>query len=330
MDTIRNSIDITIRPFAPTASDYAAIVAIHNAIFPEYATSEAELRHHDEHYAARQFVLHRYVAINATGRLVGRAQYHEMPGAADRFWFILQVDPEHQKRGIGSRLWEHALAELRQRGAQLIQGMVREYHTDAIAFAERRGCYEVGRAWESRINPQAFDPAPFQPYLDRAQTAGIVLTTLAEEKLHDSNWLRKAYDLQMALQADEPSPNPFTPLPLEDFVREEIDAPYALHDAYFLAKDGERWIGQSVLGQHIQGPFPLFQSLTGTLRAYRGRGIATALKLQALRYAKIHGFTMLKTFNDITNQPMLAINTKLGFVRQPAAMRMEKRLNRAE
>jgi len=36
-----------------------------------------------------------------------------------------------------------------------------------------------------------------------------------------------------------------------------------------------------------------------------------------IQYAQRHGFREIRTFNSSLNAAMLAINTKLGFVRQP-------------
>jgi len=52
---------------------------------------------------------------------------------------------------------------------------------------------------------------------------------------------------------------------------------------------------------------------TGVARAYRGRRIATALKVRAIRAARRRGVPMLETENHADNHPMLAINRKLGY-----------------
>jgi GNAT superfamily N-acetyltransferase len=62
---------------------------------------------------------------------------------------------------------------------------------------------------------------------------------------------------------------------------------------------------------------------TGTLRAYRGRGLGLAVKLASIHWAAAHGATMMATHNDETNAPMLAINRRLGYA--PAGRRVEWR-----
>ena len=60
---------------------------------------------------------------------------------------------------------------------------------------------------------------------------------------------------------------------------------------------------------------------TGTRRAYRGRGLALAVKLASIRWAGANGITQMVTYNDATNAPMLAVNRRLGYL--PAGRQVE-------
>ncbi|MGZ4335323.1 MAG: N-acetyltransferase family protein, partial [Gaiellaceae bacterium] len=48
-------------------------------------------------------------------------------------------------------------------------------------------------------------------------------------------------------------------------------------------------------------------------RDRRGRGLAYAVKLATLRRARDAGLRTMLASNDLENEPMLAVNRKLGF-----------------
>jgi hypothetical protein len=59
-----------------------------------------------------------------------------------------------------------------------------------------------------------------------------------------------------------------------------------LPDACFIALAGATFIGYSNLSMGEEG---FNTEMTGMLPAYRGRGVATLLKLAGIRYAQAHG-----------------------------------------
>ncbi len=56
-----------------------------------------------------------------------------------------------------------------------------------------------------------------------------------------------------------------------------------------------------------------YSAFAGTLRAYRGRGLARLAKLGVMRRLAELEVTLALTENDETNAPMLAINQRLGY-----------------
>ncbi|HEY3146685.1 MAG TPA: GNAT family N-acetyltransferase, partial [Dongiaceae bacterium] len=107
-------------------------------------------------------------------------------------------------------------------------------------------------------------------------------------------------------------------LPFEDWLGYE-EHPSKIHEGYFVALDVGQPIGVSSLWRALDEPDLLRTGLTGVRRAYRRRGIAFALKLRALEFARAQpGIRRVITDNESTNQPMLAINEALGFAKQPA------------
>jgi GNAT superfamily N-acetyltransferase len=56
-----------------------------------------------------------------------------------------------------------------------------------------------------------------------------------------------------------------------------------------------------------------WHDMTAVLPAYRGRGIAKALKRATIAWAIDNGLVVLETGNDVENAPMRAVNLGLGY-----------------
>ena len=110
---------------------------------------------------------------------------------------------------------------------------------------------------------------------------------------------------------------------LEQFASEEVHHPKFLPDTCFIAVKDHEFIGYSNLSATDEG---FSTEMTGVLRAYRGGGVATLLKLYGIQHAQMHGNQRLWTVNDAVNTAVLAINQKLGFVLAGARLRFTKRI----
>jgi len=108
--------------------------------------------------------------------------------------------------------------------------------------------------------------------------------------------------------------------PFEDFVKSVIERPEWRPDLHVIAaKDGE-WIGKCHVVPKLEFPTVGMQWLTGVLKAHRGHGVATALKVAAYRHARAAGVLVMTTENNADNAPMLAINRKFGFIPEPSVV----------
>lgn len=310
----------TIRPFR--AGDYPQIAAIANAVTPAHPNTPEELRYWDEHRDA-QYHFQRHV-VECGDKLVGFGQFGHIADAFHPRKFFLEVviHPEHQRQGIGSALYEHLQAVMAPFDPLALRSGVREDRVEAVRFAARRGFVEDMRGWESRLDVGAFDPTPFADAIERVAIQGIRIATLREAQ-QTPGWELKLYGLLCELERDVPSPEPYTAPSFESFRAQHVESPGLLPDGYFIAVDDDAWVGVSALWAS-QASADLGIGLTAVLRRYRRRGIATALKLRAIDYAKSIGAPVIRTWNESNNRPMLAINARLGFVRQVAWLNLVK------
>lgn len=308
---------IQIREF--TADDYSAIAEIGNALYPDYRYSADEIRYDDEHFDRTKYLLKRYVA-EVDRRVVGYAEYNHMPHMfhPQKFWLYVGVHPDFQRRGIGRALYESIVSDLLALKVIRAFASAREDYPRSLAFLQKNGFAETRRTWESRLAVQTLDLKKFSHYLGKFASHGLTLSSLADERQRDPDCLRKLHELFVTIMEDVPHPDQYTPVDFEHFLRYNVEHPDAIAEGYLIAKDGEKYIGLSNLRLSKDEPKDLYQGLTGVRREYRGKGVAMALKLKTIEYARAHGYDVIKTWNDSTNEGMLAINVKLGFVRQPA------------
>lgn len=307
---------VTLRPY--TDGDLPAVIEIVNRIFPDEPRSLETARHEEKMWDASKFFRHRLVAVEENGQVVGRGNLTHLPWQfqADKYGLWLDVDPAHQRQGVGTMLYDALLAVAQERKAVLLRAGAKESLPHSHAFLQHRGFEEIQRAWDSHLDVEQFDLVPFASAEPRVEQQGVVMTTLAAEGKDDERVLRGVYALDKAGSADEPAYEPITPAPYEIFLL-DLAAPNALPEAYFLAKDGDRYVGLSALWKNLALPHVLQQGFTCVLPEYRGRGIAMALKIRGVRYAKEHGYKEIRTGNNTRNRPMLRINEAMGFVKQP-------------
>lgn len=322
---VDNQLAITIRPFEER--DYPAVTAMFNAVFDDYPFSEEEQRHDDARYDGTKLLLRRVVAETPDGGIIGAGEFHHARDMYDphKFHVGVAVHPDHRRSGLGGRLYETVIDALRPFEPVVLWGFTRETWPEGIRFGTHRGFQEIRRAWESRLDVASFDPTPFQHRADVA-LQGLTVTTLAEEKHTNPNWLQDVYALHQELAADVPRPDTFTPQTLDQYTQGVLENPGHLDEAHFMVKDGSRYVGESFMFTSAELADILYQALTATRREYRGRGIAFAVKLSTIAFARRFGAREIRTWNDTLNEPMLRINVKLGFVRQPAWITLEKRI----
>jgi len=321
-----DQVSVTLRPFAE--SDYPTFAAIANESYPDYGWTLEELRHWDADWQPEGFFQRRIIAEDR-GVPVGLSQIVHSRGqfVPENYNLDVIVRPSARRRGIGLALYQDAEDVLRGRRAHWARNGVKGSFAESVAFAQKIGAVELKRDWESRLDLASFDRVPFANGPERVAAAGVRVTTLADEMKTDVDAVRKAYELHAQARIDVPGLDPATPSPYERFEEEVLRAPYALPSAYFIAIRAGRYVGESALGKEGTDPGVIQQHLTAVLRDERGKGIAMALKLKTVDYARAHGFHQIRTWNDSLNRPMLAINEALGFVKEPAWITFGKDLS---
>ncbi|HEX7023169.1 MAG TPA: GNAT family N-acetyltransferase, partial [Trueperaceae bacterium] len=282
-----------IRPFEP--GDYPAFVELLNALRPEHRLSEHELREDDEALPVGH-VLERWLA-EQDGRLAGSGAFGHNEDAfhPQRFWLRVGVRPSCIGRGVGSRLYQRLMSRLESRDVISVTTKARVDERVKIRFFERRGFVEVMREFESRLDVAACDLAPYDGLVPALQAQGIEVRTLAQ-LARDPRYRQKIYQLHTALDADVPAVAPYTPPSYATFARHHFDSPRLIRESFFVAVLCDEFIGMSELWRSQADPY-LHTGLTGVLPAFRRRGVALAMKVAGIRFAREHGYPEIRTEN---------------------------------
>jgi GNAT superfamily N-acetyltransferase len=321
----QRTLSLEMREFDPT--DYPRLLEIYNANYPDYARSVVEWRSRDETVDRSKYYWQRYSFLERKA-IVGFGDVSHVTDMFHpyKFWITILVDPSSQGRGVGSSIYERLSGELGKLSAVAAWAGSKEDLPRLTEFYQKRGFAEKLKAWESRLDLRTMDPARFRDYSEKVLRQGITITNLAAERDKDQDPLRKLHELVQLISADMPSPSPFTPISYEQWKAFELKNPSLLPEGYMIAKDGSKYVGLSTVWRIDQEPRGLVQGNTGVRREYRGRGIAVALKLKVIDFARRNGYEKMKTWNASNNAPMLAVNTKLGFKREVGWITLEKDL----
>jgi mycothiol synthase len=320
-------VDLHVRAFQD--ADYRRLADIEAAIDPSVAHSAETLRERDAIHEPRTRALH-LAADNASGQLIAAAR------TANIWWnfhpkkFLMRivVDPAWQRQGTGSALLDRILEQLHAWDAELVRTESRDHQHETIAFLEHRGFRELRRRWESVLQVATANTAALDHAQKQALASGVRFTRYRDELMRRGPELaHEVWELERDVFRDDSSNTAEGEgMGFERFVATELESSGALADGHFLAYVGDQLVGLSRTAHDVDHPRRLDQGFTATHPDFRGRGLAQALKLRTIEYAREHGYQEIVTTNDSTNEPMLHINDSIGFRRGPAIVIFERRL----
>ncbi|MPY67856.1 GNAT family N-acetyltransferase [Deinococcus sp. SDU3-2] len=303
-------------------AEWDAAARVWTLALPHEPVSGADLRRQDAEQRGWGYPAVTLVVL-AGEEVVGVAALSQSPGMYHPRRFVLEgaVHPGWQGRGAGRALWTRVRAELGVRAAEAVRTLAREDHPIAPGFLARRGFTPGKRYFTSSLDLTTFDETPFRDLLARLRARGVRVRSLSELRAANTPDLTaRLHALMSDVRGDVPRAEPATPLSRQVFEEAVLGDPALLPDAYLIAENaGGEWIGQTTLFRTEVSP-DLLTGLTGVTRAARGQGVATLLKLHAIRAGRSLGGTLIRTDNASDNAPMLAINDRLGFVRDPASV----------
>lgn len=273
--------------------DIPAAVRLLNDVHPTYVITEAGSRHRllESPPEARRT----WWAGRDGDTLVAWATAGVNYETSARSGYVsVSVLPSHRSRGIGTTLLERALAHLED--SSRIQASADEA---GRSFAERHGFRHTHTRRISGVDPRTVDTGE----LDSARTQIVSLREAGPEQTF-------AVDAESVL--DEPGDEAMDALEYEQWLRDYWEHPDLDFDVGRAAVVDGNAVAIAYVIVDLESR-RAFNAYAGTLRAYRGRGLARLAKLGVTRRLAELKVTLVLTENDETNAPMLAINQRLGY-----------------
>jgi L-amino acid N-acyltransferase YncA len=246
----------------------------------------------------------------------------------ERYYAIyLIVSPGDRGQGLGSLLYDNLLSLAAELGVRTLRARVRDNCDEGIYFANKRGFVEKKHSIEMMFDLSSWEEAHFTPILQALKAQGFRFTHMAE--LGDTpEARRKLYVLNNSAAATDPGSDGVPPwASFEEFEKNVCNSSWYHPDGQIVAIDThtDEWAAMSAITV-FKGADHAYNLFTGTDIRYRGHKLAQAVKALALRKARAFGVGAVRTSHNSENAAMIAIDTKLGYVRKPGVLIMEKEL----
>ena len=241
------------------------------------------------------------------GAAIGIGGWHSPDGVARG---EVRVVDDARGGGVGSELLAELSEWARGLGYSELMGPVKEVDSESLRWTERRGFVEVGR--NSRL---VLDLASVEAPVVVAPT-GIEISTWAERPGVEQGM----YAVAREAYPDVPGEEDAEVATFEEWLSMDMQGAGDRPEATFVALAGDEVVAYAKLSLSLARPTVAMHDMTGVRRAWRGRGIAGALKAAEIAWAKASGYERLETQNEERNEPIRRLNQRHGYVVEPGSV----------
>jgi mycothiol synthase len=288
---------IEVSPYASEADEQLGL-DIYNAAAPHDRVGLDE----DRFYRAGMRD-HVDLLASIDGTVGGSALGAIQPQRPEVAFALVSVLADLRRQGAGTALYRAISVWARERGLDSIETFVADNDPESLAFALRRGftedSHELGVALDlTRIEPPTVE-----------QPEGVQIVTWTERP----ELARGMYDVALEAVPDIPGAEHEQVEPFEGWLLHDMQGPGDRPEATFVALAGDEVIGYAKFSLTSAQPTTAHHDLTGVKRAWRGRGVARALKATQIAWAKGNGYVELRTTNDERNAPIRHLNKEFGY-----------------
>jgi GNAT superfamily N-acetyltransferase len=276
--------------------DELGSLEVYNTVWPHHAVTIDAV--HSFRDSAKDYIDY---LVREDGVILGSGAGAIFAYRARRVVTLITVLAGQRRRGAGTALYEAISMWASERGLRELEVAVAGNDPESLAFAQRRGFTEERREVGLVLSLAGLSPAEVPP------SAGIEIVTWAQRP----ELARGMYEVDFETHSDIPGFEDVTVEPFEDWMAHNMQRPADSPEATFIALAGEEVVGFAKLS--LTAPAAAGHAITAVKRAWRGRGIARALKATEINWALANGYTELHTSNEERNTPIKRLNARLGY-----------------
>ena len=233
--------------------------------------------------------------------------WHTPPGVGKGEAYVLPASRGH---GVGTAIFREIAGWVAERGCIELESAVREDDPESLTWVERRGFREIGRTSTLVLDLETIE----EPAVDPPE--GIEVVTWAERP----ELATGLYQVAKEAYPDVPGEEETGIGSYEEWRSRDMEGESDRPDAVFVALAGDEVVGYAKLSLSSARPEVAFHDMTGVKRAWRGRGVAGALKRAEIAWAKRNGYARLETSNEVRNEPIRRLNERYGYRVEPGVV----------
>jgi len=317
--------NITLRP-AELDRDFGLLAELFSVEQNE-PTTEAGLR--SDYEAHRERIIRLMAAEDEQGELVGFNWMTRSRSDPKQAYLYVIVKQAHSGQGVGRRLYDDLEQAARTEKLTQLETGIRDDRPKCRAFADQRGFSEQRHSIGMSLDLTTFDDRPYDVMIGKLKEAGFQFTTM--EGVGDTEEARrKLYALNDTAASETPGSEGYHPwLDFEDFKKSVCQADWYRPAGQMVVIDANtgEWVAMSAITR-FEGTNHAYNLFTGVDKRYRRRKLGQAVKVLALRYAReVLKVNTVRTNHNAQNDPMIAIDRKLGYIQTPGMFMMVKRLD---
>ncbi|HET9898696.1 MAG TPA: GNAT family N-acetyltransferase [Streptosporangiaceae bacterium] len=276
--------------------DELASLEVYNTVWPHEAVTIDAV--HSFRDSAQDYIDY---LVREDGVILGSGVGAIFAYRARRVVTLITVLAGQRRRGAGTALYEAVSLWASERGVRELEVSVSGNDPQSLSFAQRRGFTEERREVGLVLRLPGISPPQVQP------PAGIEIVTWAQRP----ELARGVYAVDVETHRDIPGFEDVAVEPFEDWIAHNMQRPTDSPEATFIALAGDEVVGFAKLS--LTAPAAAGHAMTAVKKAWRGRGIARALKSTEINWALANGYTELHTRNEERNAPIKRLNARLGY-----------------